>query len=312
MQVIPRISTLANPLGNFSGFSRDSERRDKYKQVAVVNKQSRAVSTDDAVLWRADSVFQVAAREVFETTVQTPHSILNVVQPVAVEGILPFPYTVGGGQYVVTGADGYIVAPAWWNDNGGLVEVSLTGKEGEIAIKITAPAIDTVRAPYRISEGAADRPALYVCGSGILNDPKEVHVGTGAKNAKEGFDQVFESPFVAGVMETYDTAAAMAAEYSASAADVSFEIPNDFITPSRFGQFPAGTRFTDGVRNYRIASATQTHSRVSGNAVPHTTIGDYVASYPPGSTLADEMARHAGRTIKQFNIKPLRGTDDNA
>lgn len=309
MVISSRISTLAAPLGNFSGFSRDSERRDKYKQVAVVNKQSKAVSTDDAVLWRADSVFQVAAREVFETTVQTGHSILSLVQPVAVDGILPFPYKVGGGQYVVTGADGYIIAPAWWTDNGGKVEVSLTEKQGEIAIKITAPAIDTVRAPYRISEGEADRPALYVAGSGILNDPKEVHVGTGARNAKEGFDQVFESPFIAGVMETYDTAMAMASEYSASAADVSFEIPNDFYTPSRFGQFPSATRFTDGVRNYRITSASQTHSRVSGSAVPHTTIGDYVASYPPGATLADEKARHGGRTIKQFNIKPLRGSE---
>lgn len=309
MMVTPRGSGLSVPVGNFSRLGYDSERREKYKQVAVVNKQSRAVSTDDAVLWRADSVFQVAAREVFETTVQTGHSILSLVQPVAVDGILPFPYTTGGGQYVVTGADGYIVAPEWWNDNGGLVEVSLTGKEGEIAIKIIAPAIDTVRAPYRISEGAADRPALYVAGSGILNDPKEVHVGTGAKNAREGFDNVFESPFMAGARETYDTAARMAAEYSASMAAVSFELPNDFYTPSRFGQFPSGTRFTDGKRNYRITSATQSHSRVGGSAVPNTTIGDYVASYPDGATIADEIARHAGRTIKQFNIKPLRGTD---
>lgn len=312
MTVTPRIAGLSVPVGNFSRFSRDSERREKYKQVAVMNKQSTAVATNDAVLWRADSVFQVAAREVFETTVQTGHSILSLVQPVPVDGITPFPYKVGGGQYVVTGADGYIIAPAWWNDNGGLVEVSLTGKEGEIAIKITAPALDTVRAPYRISEGEADRPALYVSGSGILNDPKEVHVGTGAKNAKEGFDSVFESPFISGVMETYDTAAAMAAEYSASVADVGFEIPNDFYTPSRFGQYPAGTRFTDGKRNYRITDASQSHSKVSGNAVPHTTIAEYVASYPAGSTIADEKARHTGRTIKQFNISPLRGTDENA
>ena len=286
----------------------DRERREKYKQVAVVNKRSKAVDTDDAVLWRADSVFQLNTREVFETTVQTPHSILNVLNPVPVPEILPFPYKEGKGQYVVTGADGYIIAPQWWEDNGGKVEVALTGKEGEISIKITAPAIDSVRAPYRISEGAGDRPALYISGSGILNDPQEVHVGTGAKNAREGFDSVFESPFVAGVRETYETAMAMAARYSASAADVSFELPNGFNTPTGFGQYPAGSVFTDNERNYFIKDASQTHSRVSGNAVPHTTIGAYVASYPPGSTIADEKARHAGRTIKQFNIKPLRGT----
>jgi hypothetical protein len=309
LTVTPRIASLSAPRGTFSKFSRDSERREKYKQVAIVNQQSKAVTTNDAVLWRADSVFQVAAREVFETTVETGHSILSLVQPVPVTGIWPFPYTTGAGQYVVTGADGYIIAPEWWNDNGGKVEVSLTGKAGEIAIKIIAPTIDTVRAPYRISEGEGDRPALYVSGSGILNDPKEVHVGTGATNAKEGFDSVFESPFMAGAMETYDTAAAMASEYSAAMADVTFELPNDFYTPSRFGQYPAGTRFTDGKRNYRITSASQSHSRVSGSAVPHTTIGEYVASFPPDATIADEKARHAGRTIKQVNIQPLRSSN---
>lgn len=303
----PRTNTISTPGVPWSRFEADRSRREKYKQVAVVNKQSKAVSTDDAVLWRADSVFQVAAREVFETTVQTGHSILNLVQPVPVNGILPFPYKQGGGQYVVTGADGYIVAPQWWIDNGGKVEVSLTGKEGEIAIKITAPTLDSVRAPYRISEGAADRPALYVCGSGIINDPKEVHVSTGAKNAREGFDSVFESPFLAGVRETYDTAAAMAQQYSASVAEVQYELPNSFDTPTGLGQFPAGTLVTDNQRNYLIQDANQTHSKVSGNAVPHTTIAAYVASYPAGATIRDEKARNAGRTIRKFNIKPLKG-----
>jgi hypothetical protein len=304
----PRISTLTAPDGNFSQFTYNSERRDKYKQVAVRNLQSKVVTDNTAVLWRSDSVYQIAAREVFETTVQTDHSILNLVQPVAVNAISPFPYKRGGGQYVVTGADGYIISPAWWYDNGGKVEVSLTEKEGEIAIKITAPDLDTVRAPYRLSEGEADRPALYISGSGILNTPKEVHVGTGAKNAKEGFDNVFESPFVAGVVETYDVAMAMASEYSTMNADVEFEIPNDFDTPSRFGEFPAGTIFTDNVRNYRIQNATQTHSKVSGTAVTHTTIGAFVESMPEGATIADLKARFFGATIRQFNIKPLRGT----
>jgi hypothetical protein len=308
LSVGPRLTALTAPDGNFSGFTYSSERRDKYKQVAVVNLNSKADMTDTALLWRADSVYQIAAREVFETTVQTEHSILNVVNPVAVDGISPFPYKQGGGQYVVTGADGYIVAPEWWNDNGGKVEVSLTGKPGEIALKITAPIMDTVRAPYRISEGQADRPALYISGSGILNKPKEVYVGTGAKNAKEGFDDVFESPFMASAVETYDTAMAMASEYSAHNAEVDFEIPNDFDKPSRFGQFPAGTIFTDNVRNYRIENASQTNSKVSGTAVTHTTIGAYVDSFPEGATLADAKARHFGKSIRQFNITPLRGT----
>lgn len=296
----------------FSDFEVTSERREKYRQVAVVNKQSKAVTDNTAVMWRADSVFQVAAREVFETTVQTGHSILNVVNPVAVTGIWPFPYTSGTGQYVVTGADGYIVAPEWWEDNGGKIEVSLTEVDGEIAIKITAPSVDTVRAPYRISEGEGDRPALYISGSGIVNDPEELHINTGAKKAREGFDQVFESPFIATVNDAFNTAARMAQAYSAAAAEVSFTAPNEFDTPSVLGTYPSGVVFTDNERNFKITDASQTHSQVSGSAVPFTTIAAYKASFPAGATIRDEKARHAGRTIKQANIKPLRSNNESA
>jgi hypothetical protein len=312
LHVSQQDAALSAPGGTWSAFTAVTERRDKYKQVAVTNRQSKAVTTGDGVLWKADSVFQVAAREVFQTTVQTNHSILSLAQPVAVSGIEPYPYKQGTGQYVVTGADGYIVAPAWWNDNGGKVEVSLTDTEGEIAIKITAPGVDTVRAPYRISEGEADRPAMYVSGSGIICDPKDVIVSTGAANAKEGHDTVYQSPFIAGTVETYDAAVAMAAEYSASAATVSFELPTDFDTPTGLGQAPVGRMITDNKRNYRITDVTQTKSRISGTALAHTTIGAYVASYPAGATIADEVARHAGKTIREFNIKPLRGSDENA
>jgi hypothetical protein len=306
MVVEPRSSAVISSGLKFSRMEKDSSRREKYKQVAVVNRQSKAVANGTAVLWRADSVYQLNTREVFETTVQTEHSILSVANPVPVPGINPYPYTAGAGQYVVTGADGYIIAPQWWLDHGGKVEVSLTEKEGEIRLKLTAPEVDSVRAPYRISEGAADRPALYISGSGIINDPKELHIATGATKAREGFDRVFTSPFIAGAQEAYDVASKMAREYSTAMSDVSCEVPTDFNTPSAFGQYPAGKVFTDNDRNYRLQEVTQTHSRVSSQAVPHTTIAAYKASYPAGSTIADEKARHRGRTIREFNIKPLR------
>lgn len=308
MVVGPRMNGF-NGSVKFADFELTAERREKYRQVAVVNKKSRAVRTETAVLWRADSVYQVAAREVFETTVQTEHSILSVVNPVAVTGIWPFPYREGAGQYVVTGADGYIVSPQWWYDNGGKVEASLTEKDGEIAIKITAPIIDTVRAPYRISEGAGDRPALYISGSGIVNTPEELHINTGAKNAREGFDNVFDSPFIATANNAFDTAARMAQEYSAAAADVSFGVPNDFDTPSVLGTYPSGVVFTDNSRNFKITDASQTHSETTGNAIPFTTIAAYNASFPEGATIRDEKDRHLTRTIKHAIIKPLRSND---
>jgi hypothetical protein len=212
----------------------------------------------------------------------------------------------------VTGADGYIVSPEWWADNGGKIEVSLTEVDGEIAIKITAPTIDTVRAPYRISEGEGDRPALYISGAGIVNDPEELHINTGAKKAREGFDQVFESPFIATANDAFNTAARMAQVYSAAAAEVSFGTPNDFDTPSVLGTYPSGVVFTDNERNFKITDASQTHSQVSGNAIPFTTLAAYKASFPEGATIRDEKARHFGRTIKQANIKPLRSNDESA
>jgi hypothetical protein len=305
VHVGPRQSNVVTGT-KFSRLIKTAERREKFKQVAVTDNQSKAVSNDQGVLWRADSVYQLNTREVFETTVQTAHSIISVANPVPVGGITPFPYTAGGGQYVVTGADGYIIAPQWWLDHGGKVEVSLTEKQGEISLKITAPDVDSVRAPYRISEGAADRPALYISGSGVINDPKEVHINTGATRARQGFDSVFTSPFVSGAREVFDVAARMAHEYSSAVADVQYELPADFGAATVFGQYPAGALFTDGERNFRIMEASQTSMQVSGRAVPHTTLGEYKKTYPAGATLADEKARHRGQSIRQFNIKPLR------
>lgn len=307
IHVGPRQSNVVTG-AKFSRLIKTAERREKFKQVAVTDNRSKAVTNDQGVLWRADSVYQLNTREVFETTVQTPHSILSVANPVPVPGITPFPYTAGGGQYVVTGADGYIIAPAWWTDHGGKVEVSLTEKEGEIKLKLTAPDVDSVRAPYRISEGAADRPALYVSGSGVIKDPKEVHINTGATRARQGFDSVFTSPFVSGPREVFDVAVRMAHEYSSAVADVQYDLPADFGAATVFGQYPAGALFTDGERNFRIMEASQTSSQVSGRAVPYTTLREYKKTYPAGATIADEKARHRGRTIRLFNIKPLRST----
>ncbi|MGN6655688.1 MAG: carbohydrate binding domain-containing protein, partial [Rhodanobacter sp.] len=123
----PRSSTLAFP-ANFDRLERTWTRVLKYRQVAVMDQQSKAVNTGDGLLYRSDSVISVKRGEVYETTVQTKHSILSVQNPVCVNGIEPFPYKGGNGatgQYVVTGADGYIVSPAYWNDNGGKVEVFL-------------------------------------------------------------------------------------------------------------------------------------------------------------------------------------------
>jgi hypothetical protein len=237
---------------------------------------------------------------VFETTISTKNSILALSQPVCVNGIEPFPYKTGAGEYVVTGADGYIVSPQWWADNGGKVEVELTDKEGEILLRIIAPTVDTVRAPYRISEGAGDRAALYVCGAGIVNDPKEVHVSTGAVNASEGFDKVFDSPFCSGPAQVYGTAMAMAAQYSAGFCDYTVDVPGQADAPTALGVYPAGSVFSAGNRAVRLMDAQQGKSSVSGTGQAHTTVGMTEAFFPNRL-----VGQRPSRTIREAEISPL-------
>lgn len=305
LRLAPRTTAITSGI-SLSSLSTSAARRDKFKKVKLINRKSLPSASTNTVLWRADSVYQVNPREINEFTVQTDHSILELSQPKPVGAILPFPYKKGAGQYVVTGADGYIIAPQWWTDNGGKIEVALTDREGEISVKITAPAIDSVRAPYRISEGAGDRPALYVSGAGVINKPEEIEVSTGARNAKEGSDAVFDSPFLTDLNAIYTTAAAMSREYSAGMADISISEPGQFDKPSVLGQYPAGKRFTDGKRVYTLESAEVTHSTMSGSGSPSTTIRDYKASFKPGSTIKDEKSRFRGLTIRHQNITPLK------
>lgn len=299
LTLAPRSNALTN-VPSFGDLTPTFERREKYRQVAVMDQRSKASRTPDALLWRSDSVYQVAAREVFETTITTEHSILSLAQPVCVTGIEPFPYKTGTGQYVVTGADGYIISPAWWADNGGKVEVELTDKEGEFLLRIIAPTVDTVRAPYRLSEGQGDRPALYVCGSGIVNDPKEVHVSTGAANAREGFDSVFDSPFCSGPAQVYGTAMAMAAKYSAGYCEYEVAVDGQWGEPTAFGVYASGAVFSAGNRAVRLMDAQQEKSGVSGTGHAHTTVGMVRAFFPDRL-----VGERPNRTIREASISPL-------
>lgn len=272
---------------------------DRFREVTVVDKRSQKVT--DRVLYRADSVYTVARGEVFETTVQTDHSILSVKNPVCVTGIEPFPYKNGTGQFVVTGADGYIVSPQFWADYGGKVEAFITEKEGEIRLKITAPHIEaTNRSPYRISEGAGDRPALYICGEGIFNEPEEVTVDFGDTSAREGHDSVFESPFLTGRDAVYETIGRIA-EAQASQTEATFEMPVEEL-----GQFPAGKLFADGDTVWRVLHAEQDRAHVRGTAIPAMTLDMYAKSYPDGSTISDEYARFGSTTYDAYAQAPLK------
>src|SRR4030095_2341455 len=124
--------------------------RDDARSVEIVYRERKNTS-NLSLMWKADSVYSLDKGETKVETIQTDSTFTYVTQPIPVSGV-PVPYTWSYSSYVITGNDGYIVDPQWWLDNGGSVKVEMTEKSGEVKVTMQAPPVDTVRAPYRLSE----------------------------------------------------------------------------------------------------------------------------------------------------------------
>ena len=291
---------------DFGSFSTSIQNRDTARHVEVINRQH--VATGGVVpklMWSADSVYQVAVGEVQEFVVQTEHSIMDLSQPVCVSGISPFPYKEGSGQYVVTGSDGYIVSPAFWNDQGGSITVDITENEGEIKVRIKGPDFDSERAPYRISEGDAGRPALHVTGFGVKADPKTMKVPTGNSKAAKDVGATVDSPFIGTAKLAYDAAARASEAYAAPETTVTFIEPLGYDEVSAFGTTPAGQLVKRDGNVYRINAVTQTHASLSGNASQHNTIYQLNRNFE-GMTLGQVNAYYGDKPIGKVNRKPIK------
>lgn len=280
--------------------------REQARNVEVVNYQHTATGSTPKVMWKADTVYQVAVGEVQEFTVQTDHSIMEMSQPICVSGITPFPYTTGAGQYVVTGSDGYIVSPTFWNDQGGSITCDITDNEGEIKVRIKGPDFDSTRAPYRISEGDAGRPALYLTGTGVKSDPKTLKVPTGKSKASKDVGASIDSPFIGNAKHAYDAAARAARAYATPDITTAFAEPVGYDEVSKLGTIPAGTLVKRNGNIMRVTDATQTPSMLSGNASQHNTIYQLKRSFGTGATIADLNAYNDGKPIGKVNLKPLK------
>jgi len=293
--------TVGASLGELSTTTQD---REQARNVEVVNQNHKATGVTPAVLWKADSVYQVAVGEVQEFTVQTPHSILETSQPVCVSGISPYPYKTGAGQYVVTGSDGYIVSPTFWRDQGGSITTAITDVEGEIKVTIKGPDYDSPRAPYRISEGDAGRPALYVTGLGILAKPATLKVGTGKSKAAKDVGVTLDSPFIGNAKLAYDAAVRSAQTFATPDITATIAEPLAYDEVSKLGVYPAGAIVKLNGNIMRVVSASQGFSKLSGTALQHNTIYQLKRSFT-GMTIKQQKDFYAGKTIGQVNIKPL-------
>jgi len=281
-------------------------KREQARNVEVVNQNHKATGFTPTVLWKADSVYQIAVGEVQEFTVQTDHSILETSQPVCVSGISPFPYKSGAGQYVVTGSDGYIVSPTFWRDQGGKITTETTEVEGEIKVTIKGPDFNSSRAPYRISEGDAGRPALYITGTGILSTPETLKVATGNGKAAKDVGVTIDSPFIGNKKLAYDAAFRAAGTFASPETTVSVAEPLLYDEPSKLGVYPAGKIVKHDGNIFRVTSASQSPSVLTGEAAQHNTIYQLSRSFGDTATVGDYNAYYAGKTIGQINIKPLK------
>lgn len=285
--------------------------RETARSVDVLYREMLGSDADFAntLLWKSTSVYTLERGETVEEVIQTDSSFVLLHQPLPVSGV-PVPYNSAFGSYVITGNDGYIVDPTWWKDNGGSIKVEQTGVSGEIKLIMQAPTVDTVRAPYRVSEGVADRPALYILGYGMrMSEPKTLKTYTGADDAAQDVGVTFDSPFITKKLLAQNTGHKLAVTYGTATSDASFVISQADQLPIVTSVDPL-TPLGDCVywkgSYYRIASESIAHGSITVNTADRfNTIGVVNGEFATGKTVADWNALHAGKVIREVNIAPL-------
>ena len=294
-----------------AGLRESVSKRESARSVEVQLREMDGDEDDwgNNLLWKADSVYSLEKGEKKEETVQTDSTFVFVTQPQPVSGV-PVPYTSFFSSYVITGNDGYIVDPQWWKDNGGSITVEQTGVSGELKIVMQAPTVDTVRAPYRVSEGVADRPALYIMGNGLkLKAPKTMKFFTGAPQSSQDVGVTFDSIFVTHSLLATNTGHKLAATYGSTASGISFDLSqanaeapidsNAPLTPVN------GHVYWDGAY-YRIEEQSVTGGSIQvGRAPRHNTIAAVNGEFSTGKTVGDWNTLHTGKLIRDTNIAPL-------
>lgn len=292
-----------------AGLSESVQDRETARSVEVKYTERVPGSDNYEVMYKADSVFSLEKGETKVEVVKTGNTFVFLNQPVPVSGV-PVPYTSSFGSYVVTGNDGYIVDPQWWKDNGGSITVKSTKNAGEIEITMQAPTIDTVRAPYRISEGVADRPALYIVGYGLaVQEPKTLKVYTGNSRAAQDVGVTFESQFITTKLMAMNTAVKLAESYGTVGTTIGFNTSSADYPGLQFSSdmpTPVGNCIYFAGSYYRLAKQTVTPTGMQFSDSPtHNTISVVNGEFAEGKTVNDWNTLHANKTIAETNLAPL-------
>lgn len=281
--------------------------------------------TTQGIFFKSTDVYSLNAGERQEVTVQVMGTPSTLNNPVAVDG-MDLRATSGVGQYVVTGDDGYIIAPQLWRDLGGYITARVDPEQADqIIITLKAPADDS-RAPYRISEGD-DRPALWITGSGVLSSAEVVRIWTGDGGAPTEMLDPIDNKFVATKAMAYTAGMRAAQQYAQPTVRLSISgIPNIILTAKAYSYVVppygsvfstvdteitswygsvAGAILTYGSSKYRVLSATFEPNSLSMDLAQYVTFDDFNKVWA-GKTFADyQTATGTLMTFSQQAIFPL-------
>lgn len=238
----------------------------------------------DTVIYAASTTLQVNTGEKIKEIVDIQNSTITpkIIQPVCVSNIQPKPFKGGIGKsvYVVIDNLNVPVPPDWWNNNGGKVSVAVS-KDDPMQLEITIQAPDQTNSayvePFRLAEYDTDtRPALYICGEGVVVNKTLRSVPTGAdrnfvsRDSKATIDNIF-------INEASYHLAQSAAYASGPIMGISLTIGTSGL-PNEMNNIP-GSRFIYNNGYYRVTSSNISESGISLSGKADTTFDDLVSIY---------------------------------
>lgn len=268
----------------------------------------------------ADSM-QVDAGETVTKRFTINASLESVNQPSCVSTINPFPYTGFTGQYVIVGTDNLPVSPLQWKNEGGNLTVALTENPNEIEITVTAPALDEIPlatgegngiAPYKIgieSSGDGEYPALYITGTGVFYEKREVTFLTGASNefTSKTAATTIDNPFITRPSDLAIKGVAAAQKICGPKIQLNESTPLSLP----FSDTPGQMRSV-GHNRFRITNVGYNNSDTTISAEVSTSFADFNPIWT-GKTFANfksialDPATYPSETLKfnEFTIIPL-------
>jgi len=276
----------------------------------VAQRPQYADLSQDTVVYslnRSGSNLTVAEYNTTVANVSVPHSLISVQSPPEHDPF-SFEWNDGVPGYMIYDSDDVLVPWGLFAQYGGQVEASLAG-EGIIQIRFVGPAglIPGHSGPFSFTDifGVAH---LSIGGAGVLIDPREINMYTGADQGLVTRDRGprVDSPFIDTVEQAYD-----AGIWS------TFELSGPRITMA-FNTGPGGLIYNNGVptlitpgmrvsynhQNWRVMTVTNSGAGSSISLQPYTTVGDVDAIWS-GQTVGDYDSFWDGYRTYDAKMRPL-------